>query len=358
MKKVFLMSAMLLMSLAAFAQAVISFDRKEHNFGTIEEAGGRVSTIFEFTNDGNEPLVLSNVRASCGCTTPTWTKTPIEPGQKGQITVTYNPNGRPGRFQKTITITSNATTPSVKLYIKGEVTPKVVKPVDKYPVKLGALGLNKKEINFGTIMDDAATSIQSIEYANLSQEKITVALLGGEQPGLVGVATLLELEPNQTGQIQVKLHGGELKEYGAITRQLQLLVNGKTVAEPILVKAIVKENFSKMTSAQRQQAPILQIEQKVDLGEVKHGEKLSKKVTIKNVGVNPLIIRKLTCKAASGLELRPAKPTIKGGKSSTITFSVDTKDLKVSAYTRQVELITNDPSRSRIYITVTWKVVE
>ncbi len=358
MKKVFLMSAMMLMSLAAFAQAVISFDRKEHNFGTIEEAGGRVSTIFEFTNDGNEPLVLSNVRASCGCTTPTWTKTPIEPGQKGQITVTYNPNGRPGRFQKTITITSNATTPSVKLYIKGEVTPKTVKPVDKYPIKLGAIGLNKKEINFNTIMDDAATAIQSIEYANLSQEKITVALLGGEQPGLVGVATLLELEPNQTGQIQVKLHGGELNEYGSITRKLQLVVNGKTIDDPILVKAIVKENFSKMTSAQRQQAPILEIENKIDLGEVQVGGKLSKKVTIKNVGVNPLIIRKLTCKAASGLELRPAKSTIKGGKSNTIQMSVDTKSMKPASYTRQVELITNDPSRSRIYITVTWKVVE
>ena len=80
--------------------------------GKINEADGRVTTVFEFTNEGMVPLVLTNVRASCGCTTPKWTREPIEPGQKGNITVTYNPNGRPGRFQKTVTITSNATEPT------------------------------------------------------------------------------------------------------------------------------------------------------------------------------------------------------------------------------------------------------
>ena len=125
MKKIFSTLCMALVAVAMMGQdPVITFVKTEHDFGKINEADGRVSTVFEFKNEGMAPLILSNVRASCGCTTPTWTKEPIEPGQTGSITVTYNPNGRPGRFQKTVTITSNATEPTKRVYIKGEVIPK------------------------------------------------------------------------------------------------------------------------------------------------------------------------------------------------------------------------------------------
>ena len=63
---------------------------------------------FVFTNNGNQPLVLTAVKASCGCTTPSWTKEPVLPGQSGHIKASYNSKNRPGRFHKSITITSNA----------------------------------------------------------------------------------------------------------------------------------------------------------------------------------------------------------------------------------------------------------
>ena len=89
MKKSFILSGLLLIALAVAAQQpVITFQKTEHDFGKINEGDGRVSTIFEFKNEGMEPLVLSNVKASCGCTTPTWTRTPLEPGETGTITVT------------------------------------------------------------------------------------------------------------------------------------------------------------------------------------------------------------------------------------------------------------------------------
>ena len=132
MKKIISTLCMALAAVAMMAQnPVITFEKTEHDFGKINEADGRVSVVFSFKNEGMAPLVLSNVRASCGCTTPTWTKEPVEPGQSGSITVTYNPNGRPGRFQKTVTITSNASEPTKKVYIKGEVIPKQAKPVNK-----------------------------------------------------------------------------------------------------------------------------------------------------------------------------------------------------------------------------------
>ena len=98
----------------------ISFSEQEHNYGTIQK-GGDGNCEFVFTNEGNEPLILSNVKASCGCTTPSWTKEPIMPGKTGTIKVRYNTNNV-GSFTKTITVTSNAIdSPRVTLKIKGKV---------------------------------------------------------------------------------------------------------------------------------------------------------------------------------------------------------------------------------------------
>lgn len=98
----------------------IIFKEETHNFGELSE-GPQATYEFKFTNTGKEPLVLSKVQASCGCTTPSWPKEPILPGKDGVIVVTYNTQGRPGAFTKSITVTSNADTPSKVIFIKGEV---------------------------------------------------------------------------------------------------------------------------------------------------------------------------------------------------------------------------------------------
>ncbi|MDR2085855.1 MAG: DUF1573 domain-containing protein, partial [Dysgonamonadaceae bacterium] len=85
----------------------IIVENPEHNFGTIPENGGSVTATFTIINKTDEAILITNATASCGCTVPNWTKEPIEPGQKGKITATYNPKGRPGGFDKTITATTN-----------------------------------------------------------------------------------------------------------------------------------------------------------------------------------------------------------------------------------------------------------
>jgi hypothetical protein len=113
---------MAMFAVVAMAQKpVITFEETSHNFGTIAEDGGKVSHVFNFTNTGDATLVISNVRASCGCTTPSWPKEPVEPGKTASITVTYNPLGRPGAFTKTVTITANTEPEATMVKITGEV---------------------------------------------------------------------------------------------------------------------------------------------------------------------------------------------------------------------------------------------
>ncbi len=102
------------------AMAEMKFEIEQHDFGTIPE-GPEAKFDFEFTNIGKEPLVLSDVHASCGCTTPVWPKEPIAPGAKSKITAVYNTKGRGGNFSKSIIIKSNSKNGDKILIIKGVV---------------------------------------------------------------------------------------------------------------------------------------------------------------------------------------------------------------------------------------------
>ena len=79
---------------SAQKKAVIAADETSHDFGQIKEADGKVSATFVVKNTGDAPLAITRVIASCGCTTPEWTKEPIAPGQTGDIKITYDPKGK------------------------------------------------------------------------------------------------------------------------------------------------------------------------------------------------------------------------------------------------------------------------
>ena len=105
---------------AARAQGVLTFTQELHDFGTVPE-GTMATHEFTFKNTGNQPIIIAGVQASCGCTTPEWTRTPVLPGKQGVVKAMYSSAGRPGIFNKTVTVTSNAAPASTVLTIKGNV---------------------------------------------------------------------------------------------------------------------------------------------------------------------------------------------------------------------------------------------
>ncbi|MFT6948293.1 MAG: hypothetical protein ACJARP_002726 [Vicingaceae bacterium] len=107
--------------------AEMTFESEVIDYGTIAQNADGLR-VFKFTNTGNAPLIISNSKGSCGCTVPTWPKQPINPGEKGEIKVKYSTN-RVGPINKTVTVTSNASTPTKVLRIKGNVLVKETTPV-------------------------------------------------------------------------------------------------------------------------------------------------------------------------------------------------------------------------------------
>jgi hypothetical protein len=116
MKRSILLVAALFFAAVGFAQEVekkesgpvIQWDEKTYDFGEIEQ-GSTVEHTFKFTNVGTEPLIITNVQVTCGCTTPKgWPRDPIMPGGKSEITIAFNSAGKLHKQDKTVTIISNA----------------------------------------------------------------------------------------------------------------------------------------------------------------------------------------------------------------------------------------------------------
>ena len=112
-----MIAALVVTTVAAYAQSattaskngpVLTWDKSTHDFGTMAQ-GDVLEHTFKFTNTGNEPLVITNVQVSCGCTTPKgWPRDPVMPGGSGELTVAFNSTGKMGAQTKPVTIVSNA----------------------------------------------------------------------------------------------------------------------------------------------------------------------------------------------------------------------------------------------------------
>lgn len=102
---------------------IMTFDKIEHDFGTINE-GAIVEHTFRFTNTGKSPLVIVSAKGSCGCTVPKWPRETIAPGETGEFLVAFNSNGKPNLQNKQVTITANTEGGKEILKIKALVTPK------------------------------------------------------------------------------------------------------------------------------------------------------------------------------------------------------------------------------------------
>lgn len=343
-------------SLMSFSQkAAIKFEIISHDFGKITEEGGNATYVFSFTNVGNSALVINNVQASCGCTTPTWTREPIEPGKKGSITVIYNPLGRPGAFTKSITVYSNAADEQVILMIKGEVIPKGAElPVS---IKAGDLRLKTRTIQLNNIDKNKSQTLE-IEVENQGKENSKV-LIENLPAHLTATVIPQVLKPNEFGKIVITFNALKAIQWGPSTDEIYIVINGQRKFSDefeLKVLANVVEDFSKMTLEQKRKAPIFETSTRTfDLGSVKIGSRKSVRIKIGNKGLSNLEIRRVV-NYNKEITFRPLRLTIPTGNSGDLIVDMNSKNLPSGEYTKAITLQTNDPDNTYVTINFNWKI--
>jgi hypothetical protein len=358
MKKYGILMVCLIFSLAAMSQkAVITFEKKNFDFGKVHEQDGKITTVFSFKNEGNAPLVVNRVQASCGCTTPTWSKEPIEPGKSGSVTVTYNPEGRPGAFTKTITVYSNAAEEQAVLIIKGEVIPKVTAENNPYPVNMRGIMVKNKVVQMNNI-DKGKTQVRTLEIKNATSIIVTPTIQN--LPAYLTASVTPEtLKPTEEGKVTFTLNTAKCSEWGPVTNNVYLNINDqkiKTEDVKVIVVSNIVENFGNLTLDQKRKAPILEIPEKmVNLGSVKANSKKTVKFKVSNKGQNVLEIRRII-NSNKELISRQSRLSIANGKTAEISLELNSTGLSAGDYKKSVTIQTNDPDNSFLILVINWTV--
>lgn len=343
-----------LQTINAQSLADIQFEKMDHSFGKIKEEGGFAIYDFKFVNTGKIPLVIQGVEASCGCTTPEWSREPILPDKSGFIKVSYNPEQRPGAFTKSITVNANIPKGSRVLTISGEVIPRILTTEDLFPVDFEKIRLNSSELSFVKIKDNDVIT-DTLQFYNQGTLPVSVKfkiiprhILIKTVPGVI--------QPKSKGFFLITFDATKKPAYGYITNRIYLSFNdeGKFV-NYISVSAIIEEDFSKLSAAELASAPKIEFNSRTfDFGEIPEGKKAEYIFRIMNKGKKELIIRSVTasCDCTAG---QPASNIIQAGGETTMKVTFDSRE-KVGMQNKVITVISNDPAHPTTVLRVTGSV--
>lgn len=352
MKKLMLLLFAMIPMLVFSQKAKIEFETTSHNFGKISETGGNAVYDFVFKNTGNAPLILTNVRAGCGCTTPQWSREPIVPNGTGVIKVSYNPLRRPGAFIKSVTVNSNAENAVVSLTIRGMVERKPANPYEAYRHSIGSLKATASNLNFGTIKNTDHVE-KMLEIVNTGDQplKITVE---ATSPNITAAVTPETLSKGKKGVIKVKYDAAAKQDWGFVTDRLIVTTDHGAKGE-IAVVANITEDFSGYEADNYAKAPVAVLsEQECNLGILEKNSVKKHDFYIRNAGKSDLVIRKIRTSDES-LTVTPAKTVIKPDKKVKVTLVLKTNE-ESGKKSRIVSFTLNDPKNTIISYKLTGNV--
>ncbi|MDR1406004.1 MAG: DUF1573 domain-containing protein [Prevotellaceae bacterium] len=346
--KHFLISFALLVgtAVAAQAQETIKFDKTVHDFGNVPEQGGPVTYSFEFTNTGNAPLIIQDVAASCGCTTPGWSKEPVAPGGRGFVKATFAPSGAVS-FDKSLTVTSTGSPNIVTLRIRGMVVAKTRTAEETFPVACGALRLRSAVLPMARIMQ-----------GRVKKDSMEFIYTGAAQPALSfkNIPPQLKLETVEAGGkhfIRCTYNTAAVKslEWGAVKYPVAIALNGKEEGR-LTVTATIVQDFSKLTAADYQTIPVATVANPaINFKELKKGATYTAEYTLTNTGKSELVIHKAESENADVKITAPAN--VKPGEKATVKVVLHTKNETPGDKLYAIQLITNAPNQALLSLMLT-----
>jgi hypothetical protein len=360
MKRLLSVLIVVAISTSIFGQAngaaQIKFAKSTHDFGQFKEEDGPQAYSFEFVNNGTTDLLITRVIASCGCTTPTWTNSPVKPGGKGYVEATYDPANRPNKFKKTVTVYTNGTPAVTVLIIEGDVIPKELSVEDIYRWPIGDIRFKSNHLAFTDVLK-GEKKIRVMEVINTSDKSVKLGF--DRVPAhLEMVAKPEMLKPGEKGIIEGRYDGSKMDDWGYVNDLVRIVLNDEVVNNVyMVVSANLTEDFKSLSKEQLANAPIAEFEStKFDFGSIKQQQSADVKFSFVNKGKSDLIIRKVRSSCGC-TTVTPSNLVIKPGQKSSIDARFDAGVRKGKQH-KVITVITNDPKNSQIILVVSGDVIE
>ena len=349
-----LTSLLILAHFGVGAQQVepVLFSEKAYDFGEITEDGGHAEHDFQFTNNTGQSIKILSVQVSCGCTTPDWTKYPVQSGKTGFIKASFDPKGRPGYFNKSLTVTPDFGANPITLQIKGQVVSKRAADPKEYPAQNGSLRFKFNSFNLGKIFINKGPSLKAFQVYNSGDKTVnfTEKIIG---PAYIRIETPKALAPGETGYVKVAYDAKLRNQFGFVSDNVEITTDDEVQpVKSFSVYATVEESFPPLSALELANAPVMKIDPAtIDLGRIRHGNVLEREITVKNLGKKELQIRSVqgncSCVTAS---IEAAK--IKAGGEGKLKISLTTQG-RIGLQQKAVTLYSNDPRNPVQRITLT-----
>lgn len=319
-----------------------------YNFGAFREEVGPVTCVFEGVNVGDEPVVVIDARANCGCTRPAYDREPIAPGDTLRVSVAYDPAGRPGRFSKQVKVaTSNGKT--AVLRIRGTVIGSSNTLRSRYPEQSGAIRFSNRISPFGETRKGNVLA-SAVNIYNPTPDTIYPAVT--RKPAYINVLIRPEaVAPGEQGTLSMTAYTDMTDGWGLIEDSLSVVFdrNHPDWTATIQTVMIVNEDFTKLTEQQRADAPTADLsETTLDFGVIDPAAgAVSRRFTVANHGRSALLIRRLYS-PDKAVAVKASSMKVKPGKKATVTVTVDPAAIRPSAtgdtiLNARITLIANAP---------------
>lgn len=336
-----LLLALCSISVISAAGPEVRFLETTHDFGAFDENDGIVKCRFAYVNTGDEPLSIIASRATCGCTSSSYTKEPVEPGDTGYVEVTYNPTGRPGRFGKKVYVDFNTEKPRQTLLIKGVVIGSSNTLRGRYPVDAGSLKLRSDNVLLGEVTRGKSKT-SFLEVYNATPDSLTPEWVSVPRGVKINTSNPTIGPGEQTTYTLYFVPEADM--YGIYTDSLML--QASPVDEPVKINmiAIVDEDFSRMTPGQIREAPVIEFESNIlDFGEIsRNGGPVTRNFTFKNVGKSTMHIRRIYT-TDPGITVTTTADKLKKGREATVQVTIDPMSIPSEILNGRISVIVNDP---------------
>ncbi len=343
-----LMATLLLMAVAAMAQPSICWLETEHDFGSFSDSLKTVTCQMRFVNTGDEPVVITQVKSSCGCTAAEYPRTPIAPGDTSAVELLYSSRNIPGEFEKNVWVYTNGNPSKTTLTVKGLVIGSPESILEKYPVGEGAVRFSHASLPLGEVTKGRMREAYVAGYntgdrpMNTTVEGLPPHIKARVLPDTIMSGHLVTVSFFYDSW-RAPLWGLNTDSVTIVTRSLADSTDVQTL--PFSIMAQVKEDFSKLTDKERRNAPDAVFStDKLDFGTLTGDEAVTRSFTIKNEGKNNLIIRRLYI-PEENITAQTDILEVKKGKKATINVTVN--GCKEAMLNTTLTVISNDPYQPR-----------
>lgn len=331
---------------------LIEFDQTSWDFGEIDEAKGAISHTYTFTNNSDQDFIISDVQASCGCTTPEWSNKPIKPGGKGFIKANFNPTGMTGEAFKTVIVYGNFKDDVARvLEIKGKIFSLRFGNQMFVAGQTGYLRISDNMLDFGPVLKTQKDTTYAV-LVNDGTDTFSIIGFKDVPPYIKLWPEYLQIPPGMSGVVYAELDGERVNDWGDVSHTLYIKTDDQFYFfKEIFVYATLKEDFSKWNKRELKKAPRISFDKKsVDFGSVKTGAIKTASFTLTNTGKSVLKIHK-TNAVCSCTVLNDLKKEIQPGESVIFSVAFDTV-FKSGKQTKAITFYTNDPENPVVEITV------